>query len=333
MSTRTSSFDKPFKTYDELLNLLESRNVVIPDRSSARIKLSTISYYSLVNGYKDLYERDESDKFIEPIEFDDLYILYNFETSLNNIIFKYIIYVEKALKSSISYIVSEKYGVFTDYNDLKNTNTKDYLYRKNYRSKLEAQQILRDIKLKIQKSSNESVCHYKNNHNHIPCWIVVNDIPFGAAIKWFEILKGYDKTFVAEVLFKNIHFSSDEKKEFLNKGLTILRKYRNNIAHGNKIFINYITEELPKRQVLKIAKGEITDTDYKNGIGKNDIFAVIITLYATLYRDHRILFLNEIINLFSSYAEYRFMNGKDVLEMLSLPNDFVSKLINLNSFQ
>lgn len=113
MSTRTSSFDKPFKTYDELLNLLESRNVVIPDRSSARIKLSTISYYSLVNGYKDLYERDESDKFIEPIEFDDLYILYNFETSLNNIIFKYIIYVEKALKSSISYIVSEKYGVFT----------------------------------------------------------------------------------------------------------------------------------------------------------------------------------------------------------------------------
>lgn len=333
MSTRTSSFDKPFKTYDELLNLLESRNVVIPDRSSARIKLSTISYYSLVNGYKDLYERDESDKFIEPIEFDDLYILYNFETSLNNIIFKYIIYVEKALKSSISYIVSEKYGVFADYNDLKNTNTKDYLYRKNYRAKLEAQQILRDIKLKIQKSSNESVCHYKNNHNHIPCWIVVNDIPFGAAIKWFEILKGYDKTFVAEVLFKNIHFSSDEKKEFLNKGLTILRKYRNNIAHGNKIFINYITEELPKRQVLKIAKGEITDTDYKNGIGKNDIFAVIITLYATLYRDHRILFLNEIINLFSSYAEYRFMNGKDVLEMLSLPNDFVSKLINLNSFQ
>lgn len=333
MSTQTSSFDKPFKTYDELLDLLEDRNVVISDRSSARIKLSTISYYSLVNGYKDLYQRDAFDKFIEPIEFDDLYVLYNFETSLNNIIFKYIIYVEKALKSSISYIVSEKYGVFTDYTDLTNTNPNDYFCRNNYKSKLETQQIIKDIKLKIKNSTNESVCHYKSKHNHIPCWIVVNDIPFGSAIKWYEMLKGCDKTFVAEALFKNIYFSSEEKKEFLTKGLTILRKYRNNIAHGNKIFINYIQEELPKRQVLKIAKGEITDTDYKNGIGRNDIFAVIITLYATLYREHRILFLNEIINLFSSYAEYKFMNGKNVLEMLSLPNNFISKLINLNSYQ
>lgn len=331
MKNQTSSFDKPFKTYDELINLLKERNVIIPDENSARIKLSTISYYSLINGYKDLYMRNASDEFIEPVEFDDLYILYNFETSLNNIIFKYIIYVEKALKSSISYIVSEKYGIYTDYNDLTNTNPDDYLCRNNYKSKLETQKIIKEIKLKIQKSVNVSVVHYKNKHNHIPCWIIINDIPFGLAIKWFEMLTEYDKTYVAEILFKNIYFSSIEKKEFLSKGLTILRKYRNNIAHGNKIFVNFIREELPKRQVLKISRGSITDKDYKNGIGKNDIFAVIITLYATLYKDHRELFLDEVINLFSTYISYKFMNGKNILEMLSLPNDFISKLMSLNS--
>ena len=36
----------------------------------------------------------------------------------------------------------------------------------------------------------------------------------------------------------------EEKKEFFKKSLDILRKYRNNIAHGNKIFNNTILDYL-----------------------------------------------------------------------------------------
>ena len=44
---------KPFKTYDEQIDILKSRNLEIKDRNKARDLLSQINYYYLINGYKD----------------------------------------------------------------------------------------------------------------------------------------------------------------------------------------------------------------------------------------------------------------------------------------
>lgn len=44
---------KPFKTYDEQIDILKSRNLEIKDKSKAKDILSQINYYNLINGYKD----------------------------------------------------------------------------------------------------------------------------------------------------------------------------------------------------------------------------------------------------------------------------------------
>ncbi len=42
---------KDFKTYDELITLLESRNVMTNEHT--KVQLMRESYYAIVNGYKD----------------------------------------------------------------------------------------------------------------------------------------------------------------------------------------------------------------------------------------------------------------------------------------
>lgn len=59
--------DKPFKTYNEQISILKSRNVYIKNEETVKQCLTDISYYSLINGYKDLFDSDINGKFLYPV--------------------------------------------------------------------------------------------------------------------------------------------------------------------------------------------------------------------------------------------------------------------------
>lgn len=330
-SFNMTNYDKPFKNYKELIELLESRNIYIPkhDKERAIEILSDVSYYSLINGNKSLFPKDSSDNFLVPVNFMEFYLLYNFDTQINSIIFKYIIEIEKSLKSKLSYIISENFGVFTNLDDNKNLNKDDYLCKKNYKNDKSSPNILSSLKREVLKSKNESVIHYKDKHNHIPCWILLNGISFGLTIKLYQILKPKHKEYVCDKIMKTKLLSIEDKKELLIKSLIILRRYRNKIAHGHKVFTNSIKEELPKRQVLKIANELIDDNDYKKGLGKNDIFAVILIIYVLSNDLNKKIFIREIIGAFELYAGFTFSTNKNIYELISLPTDFIDRLKKL----
>ena len=46
---------KVFKTYEELIELLKSRGIVIDNPECAINILSSENYYSVINGYNDLF--------------------------------------------------------------------------------------------------------------------------------------------------------------------------------------------------------------------------------------------------------------------------------------
>lgn len=46
-----TTYDKPFKTYEEQIELLRTRNLNISDPEFAIHALDTISYYDLINRY------------------------------------------------------------------------------------------------------------------------------------------------------------------------------------------------------------------------------------------------------------------------------------------
>ena len=122
----TINYDKPFQTYEQLLKIMEDRHIIINDREFAIQALINYSYYGIINGYKNTFlQMPNTDNFIPGTTFEQLYTLHLIDTSLNNIIFKYILFLEKALKSRLSYLVAENYGVYTDPNDLKCADESD----------------------------------------------------------------------------------------------------------------------------------------------------------------------------------------------------------------
>lgn len=87
--------DKPFKTYEEQLNILLSRNIDInfSNNNFALSILEDFSYYTIINGYKEYYTI-EDDYFKSGTTIEDIFTFYMLDTSLSHILLKYIIYIE-----------------------------------------------------------------------------------------------------------------------------------------------------------------------------------------------------------------------------------------------
>ncbi len=326
-------YDKPFKTYDEQIKILLSRNINIPDYDFARMVLSSLSYYTIINGYKDTFlSIPGTDSFIEGTNFNDLYTLHMIDTNVSSIVFKNILFVEQYLKTKIAYLVSEQYGVYTNPSDLSNRDPADYLCRNNYgRSDRGRNNILRQLKETLSSDRiNDSVAHYANIRNHIPPWILVTNITFGLTIKWYNILSPSDKTRICSEFLQTPDLSINEKKEFISISLDLLRRYRNKIAHGNRIFNLSGLPVLPKKQLLNLSHNALSSGEYNKSIGKSDLFAVILTCFILI--DNRYIltnFMSDLIYTLNPYANIR-MNGKSILEILGLPNDLFDRLDTLH---
>ena len=109
------TLDKIFKTHDELIALLISRNLDIstPDHKSfAKKVLQHEGYYNLINGYSKLFLASTipDDRYKNGTTMEEIFALYDFDRKLRNIMFKYILSVETNIKSLIAYYFPKKYG-------------------------------------------------------------------------------------------------------------------------------------------------------------------------------------------------------------------------------
>lgn len=324
-------YDKPFKTYDELIELMISRNIDVSDKAFARRALSNISYYTLVNGYKNTFlSMDDSDMFVPGTRFDELYTIHIIDTNLSSILLKYILHIEHSLKSKISYIVSMNYGVYTDFSNSVSTDVSDYLSLYNYGSSTGHRKnvLMRINECGVDTRNNLSLIHYKKNKNHVPPWILIENVPFGLAIKWYDILKNPDKSYVCENLVVSPDLSLPSKKEFLIKALNILKDYRNSIAHGHRTFENITKHELPKNPLLSLTPLLITEEEYLSNIGKNDLYSVVIIISVLLNDSHLMKnFLRDLILLFQPYLQSNILFcGKTILKVFGMPEDVIERI-------
>lgn len=323
------TYDKPFKTYDELIELLVSRNIIINNRDFVIHAFSNFSYYSIVNGYKNTFlTLPGTDNFINGTKFEDLYLLNIIDTELNNILFKYILYIEKSLKSKLSYRVSEKYGISTNKNIDFSFDKNDYLNHIHYSN---SSGMRKNIICKLKKCINENqnnniIKHYTNIKNHLPPWIITNIIPFGLTINWYRILKDVDKEFIVTQFIANQELSLEKNKEFLIKAFELSKNYRNIIAHGSKILGLDNLPVLPKEQLLNLSCGLLSEHEYTSKLGQNDIYSVFI-LILILINDTTLLrnFYFDCHVFFYKYKGQTF-NNKTIYEVFKLPSDMLQKI-------
>ena len=103
--------EKKILTYDQQIEKLQKeKQLTISDVPAAIHMLEHISYYSLIGGYKDLFKHKPSGKYLHGVTFEEITAFYYFDEELRTLFLKYILHVERQLKSMLSYYFCEKYG-------------------------------------------------------------------------------------------------------------------------------------------------------------------------------------------------------------------------------
>ena len=282
---------RPYTTYEEQKQLLEIKNIHVPTEHEmwTLIVLKTHSYHGIVNGFKNYFNhttasiidsKKEIEYFYERPSLFDFHKLQLLDSDINNLLFKYIIYVEKSLKTKLSHVVARTYGVDID----------TYLYHGNYRNNgpLDRVKECENIKEQINTNKNSaSIKHYKETYGNVPPWIAVNGVYFGSIINWYKILDSTLKVEIANDFFSfnNCYLLPDDSKiELLVIMMNLLQKYRNNIAHGNRIFESNVSVELSKNLILTLINDNtiLSPSEFNNELGKKDYYAVILTIISLI---------------------------------------------------
>lgn len=313
------NYDKPFLTYEELLdNLKKEKNLYIGNENLALEFLSSISYYDLINGYQEFFTTNS--KYDENINFIFLVRFYYFDKNVQTTLFKYSVYVENTFKTRLAYCLSENYGVevknYLDVNNFIKTG-----YSPSRENKLK--NLLSKIEEISKNTTDNPTIHYRLNHNHIPAWILLKNITFNDSIDLFNFLKKDDKLKIINTYFNNNNISDDDKIRIFKSAITIIRKFRNRIAHNLKPISFRSSESLLHKILINIIEpGLIVKKDLKNNIGVNDMYSMILSNILLLGNSYNKLLLLGELNAALS-------NEKDIsqkyIEVANLPNNILER--------
>ena len=100
--------DKPFTTINDQIKILRSRGLAINETASRTLMLE--NYYSLINGYKDVFlSSTQPERYIDGTTFNDIASLFLFDRDLRLTFFPWIIQLEANLKSVVAHVSSGRY--------------------------------------------------------------------------------------------------------------------------------------------------------------------------------------------------------------------------------
>lgn len=313
---------KPFKTIDEQIEILHERGLDVKHPNIKEI-LFKEGYYNIINGYKDIFLEDENgENFKENARFIDIYNLYHLDRMLRNQALNACMTCENIIKTSLSYEIANHYGV----------KESEYLKRSNYRSRKKNgigkknKYILDDVLDNLNyilKSKDEPYIHYRNDHNHIPPWILLKGANFWTIKTFFTLQKEDVKNAVtANILDKNVNFIKEEDKRFLSDIIHVIYKFRNRAAHSGRIY-NYKIVNLEK----KVDKDSVTyynpfhdelrisENLYNDGYGRFDFYTFYYSTKRILTKDY--------------FKTYRFQTIMIVQKMITLYKEDYTKILSL----
>lgn len=175
-------FTKQATTYDQQIDQLTTRGMVIADRGLAERWLKTVGYYRL-GAYWLTFEKPatngqtRSKLFVNGTKFEDIVNLYTFDRELRLLVTEAIERTEIALRASWTYHMVNKYGAHAY---LEPT---EFIFDRDYH-----QQVNR-LAQQFKRSRETFVKHYRKTYyppTLPPMWISTELMTFGELSMWVE---------------------------------------------------------------------------------------------------------------------------------------------------
>lgn len=238
--------DKPFKTIDQQMAILRSRNMQV-DESASEI-LRREGYYSVINGYKDPFLTQRSDAsgrqdvYRDGTSFCDVYRLFRFDRDLRVTMMGYFARAEATLKSVCSYRFSE----------VHQGETEPYLEPANYRRdgayKKRIGDLIDTFKAVIHKPpynkgksfKRDYIRHYATVHDETPFWVLTNYLMMGQIFKFFEYqdesMRNYIAKGFAELYEESYGIARKISPRELRLAYDHIKDFRNICAHDERMY-------------------------------------------------------------------------------------------------
>src|SRR5574344_49140 len=304
---------KVFKTLDEQIEIMKSKNLVIDDIDYTKRVILRENYFFLM-GYRHLFLNvDDRKHFKNGTNFRELYSLFYFDRQLRNIIFKNVLIIENNCKSIFAYVLSQKYGYKED----------DYLKPENYNRSPDRVKQVNDLlrkmrrQIRVNGAQHEATKHYITNYGYIPLWIVVKVLSFDITSELYTILKKTDQIEIAK--YFNVDVDS------LISFLPVLSNYRNLCAHEDILYDHHTQKVIPDNMYHSRLNIPFIDGEYI--YGKGDLFSVVLIFKYLLSPDDFRLFMKELTYEVDSLSGKLKTIGIDtVLDRMGFPTNYTDIL-------
>lgn len=127
----------------------------------------------LISGYKKPFKKKDG-TYKEHVRIEDIYALYYFDDQLKDLFLKYILLIEKHIKSLISYSFCEEYG----------DEQQNYLNATKYNYSDKNQDDVNDLISKLTKlisnpKNYSYIQHQKKKHGNVPLWVMMKALTLG----------------------------------------------------------------------------------------------------------------------------------------------------------
>ena len=266
---------------------MRNKALTINDDEQAKRKLSQIGYFSLIGSYKHPFKDKTTKKYRNNVTFDDIVMLYTLDMDLRNLFLKHLLIIERSVKSQMAYVFCDKHGA----------SQTAYLDPQNYSNAPAKNQTIQNLIKVLRPLAEEPtyypyINHHQTVHHNVPLWVLINAVTFGSMSKMFGVLPQNLQSRIAREYPLNI-------KE-LDQILSVLTKYRNACAHGERLFSYQTKDDIPDLALHKKLKLPQKGQQYR--YGKHDLFAVVIAFRYMLPWDTFIMFKKELSKLLDDFS-------------------------------
>lgn len=325
---------KPFKTYEEQMNILRERNLIVPDNSISI--LQDENYYNVINGYSKIFLKLDSNGKVcypeiykENTHIDEVYTLFKLDKLLRNIVLEYLLVFESNIKSRIAYYFSEEFN-----------EPHSYLYSKNYSDdSTKTNSILQTISqlTKIMTNKNsKAIHHYISHHDGVPLWVLINYLTIGNISFLHQNLNDRVRTKIA-ISYSN-KVKEQHKIDFhINPGdidaiLHQVNLYRNVCAHEEILYSYKIKRATSLDHIIK-GSNILTGLKIENPGKETAFFHFIYSLKLFLNKKDFTNLIIRIDDAFNKYKDtFKSISVNEIYYIMQTPKNFDSfkKLIDDN---
>lgn len=298
-----------FFSFNEQVSLIIEKGIEIKDKDYAKEMLQQIGYFPLIGGYKHLFKIPTTNKYKAGTTIEEIICLYKFDTDLRELFFKYLLEIERYMRSLMSYYFTQYYGVSQkQYLDIKNYNDT----KRNHATILK---LIATLKRAITTTDYTYINYYRKTYRNIPLWVLINILTFGNISKMFQVLPQSLKSQVSK------NFRQLNQRQ-MDQFLSVLTKYRNVCAHGERLFTYKTTDSIADTPLHKKLSLPYSGNQYIKG--KQDLFAVVIAFKYLLPENDFIEFKRKLTKEINrANKEIKHITETELLDAMGFPENWM----------